>query len=188
MAQAYRGLCASCELKRKRSTTYARVVLNIPNNISECRAGLEKVRLSLLNQHCCFDYPLESNGTLFLPCYAETKDALSSSRSHTPVPSRTSSPQPPLANGNRLDMPGHLTIRVIEGRNLALPPNVVIPEAIESAVKLGHQRKPSNRESLQPRKCWWLPYVVLEYDNNAILIDAIGGQLSLPTWRSHAQL
>lgn len=103
------------------------------------------------------------------------------------MPSRTGSPLPPPQNTNPIDKPGHLTIRVIEGRNLALPPSVSIPPAIEYAVKLGHQRK-SSRESGQPRKCWWLPYVVLEYDNNAILIDAIGGQLSIPVWRSHADL
>lgn len=106
------------------------------------------------------------------------------------MPSRSATPQPQAQNGNRLDRTGHLTIRVIEGRNLALPPNVSIPPAVEQAVKLSHQRKRSDldRDYLQPRKCWWLPYVVLEYDNNAILIDAIGGQLSLPTWRSHANL
>ncbi len=40
----------------------------------------------------------------------------------------------------------------------------------------------SNRHSLQRRQHWWLPYVVLEFDKNEVLIDAIGGDLASPSW------
>lgn len=119
----------------------------------------------------------------------EAKDAFSHSRSQTPMQSRSVTPTPPSEPTSvRLEKFGHLTVRVIEGRNLALPPNEPIPPAIENAVKVEHLRGPTSRESLQPVKRWWLPYLVLEYDKNAILVDAIGGQLSVPMWCSHAHL
>jgi serum/glucocorticoid-regulated kinase 2 len=41
---------------------------------------------------------------------------------------------------------------------------------------------------LQRKRFWWLPYVVLEFDKNEILIDALGGDLSNPVWNYRAQL
>lgn len=34
----------------------------------------------------------------------------------------------------------------------------------------------------------WLPYVVLEFDKNEILIDAMGGDLACPVWNYRADL
>ncbi|KAF9519393.1 hypothetical protein BS47DRAFT_1337145 [Hydnum rufescens UP504] len=123
----------------------------------------------------------------------KAKDVLTpGSRSHTPVPSRSSTPQPSNYGGSpraslSAERTGLLTIRVIEGRNLSLPPGVGIPAPVEHALKAGHQRKPSsNRESVQRRRCWWIPYVVLEYDKNEIMIDALGGQMTSPSWLSQA--
>jgi serum/glucocorticoid-regulated kinase 2 len=66
---------------------------------------------------------------------------------------------------------------------------VGIPTPVEQALKSGHQRKPSsNRESVQRRRCWWIPYVVLEYDKNEIMVDALGGQMTSPSWLSQADL
>ena len=45
---------------------------------------------------------------------------------------------------------------------------------------MGDPRK--NRDSLQRRQLWWLPYVVLEFDKNEVLVDALGGDLSSPVW------
>ena len=39
-----------------------------------------------------------------------------------------------------------------------------------------------NRDSLQRKQLWWLPYVVLEFDKNEVLVDALGGDLSSPVW------
>ena len=50
------------------------------------------------------------------------------------------------------------------------------------------RNKKSNRDSLQRRQCWWLPYVVLEFDKNEILIDALGGELNAPVWMYTAHL
>lgn len=46
-----------------------------------------------------------------------------------------------------------------------------------------HQRQTSvNRDSLQRKQLWWLPYVVLEFDKNEVLVDALGGDLANPVW------
>jgi serum/glucocorticoid-regulated kinase 2 len=86
---------------------------------------------------------------------------------------------------------GLLSVRVISGRGFTLPPNTPLPPAIESALLNEssnhghhHQRSSSsnNRESLQKKRYWWLPYVVLEFDKNEIMIDALGGELGAPVW------
>jgi len=41
---------------------------------------------------------------------------------------------------------------------------------------------------LQRRRYWWLPYVVLEFDKNEILIDALAGDLASPVWNYRADL
>jgi serum/glucocorticoid-regulated kinase 2 len=40
----------------------------------------------------------------------------------------------------------------------------------------------NNRDSVQRRQVWWLPYVVLEFDKNEVLVDALGGDLGSPVW------
>lgn len=40
----------------------------------------------------------------------------------------------------------------------------------------------SNRQSMQRKQCWWLPYLVLEFDKNEVLIDSLGGDISAPVW------
>ena len=41
---------------------------------------------------------------------------------------------------------------------------------------------------MQRRRYWWLPYIVLEFDKNEILIDALGGDLANPVWNYRADL
>jgi serum/glucocorticoid-regulated kinase 2 len=76
------------------------------------------------------------------------------------------------------------------GRGLALSQGIQIPDAIKSAVEsaLPARRSTSNRESVQRRRYWWLPYVVLEFDKNEVLIDALGGDLANPVWNYRADL
>ncbi len=52
--------------------------------------------------------------------------------------------------------------------------------------QMGNNR--SNRESLQRKRQWWLPYAVLEFDKNEILIDAQEGDLANPVWKFRAHL
>ncbi|GJJ68187.1 serum/glucocorticoid-regulated kinase 2 [Entomortierella parvispora] len=87
-------------------------------------------------------------------------------------------------NGNTPAAPsksGMLIIRVVEARGLTLPPgsssSPFVPKEAQSPAT-------SNRESLQRK--WWLPYAVLEFDKNEVLIDALGGEVSNPLWQYRA--
>ena len=39
-----------------------------------------------------------------------------------------------------------------------------------------------SRDSVQRKQLWWLPYVVLEFDKNEVLVDALAGDLGSPVW------
>ena len=123
-------------------------------------------------------------------CSPETnnggKDSLTPGQGDTPTPSRPTTPRP--ADGTPRS--GLLTIKVLQGRNLTLPPGSILPPAIESALASGIPRNStsSNRESVQRRRHWWLPYVVLEFDKTQIMIDSLGGDLSTPVWMYRAFL
>ncbi|CAO3599164.1 unnamed protein product [Absidia cylindrospora] len=41
----------------------------------------------------------------------------------------------------------------------------------------------SNRDSFNRKQNWWLPYVVLEFDKNEIVIDALGGDTCNPIYQ-----
>ncbi|THH30970.1 hypothetical protein EUX98_g3205 [Antrodiella citrinella] len=107
------------------------------------------------------------------------------SRSVTPIPSRSVTPKPP--DGAELRT-GMLTIRIFSGRGLALPPGMLVPEVVQKALDAGAppRRSTSNRDSMQRKRNWWLPYVVLEFDKNEVLVDALGGDLSKPEWNYRA--
>jgi serum/glucocorticoid-regulated kinase 2 len=65
----------------------------------------------------------------------------------------------------------------------------VIQHALDSATNDAARGKSTNtHDSLQRKRFWWLPYVVLECDKNEILIDALGGDLSNPVWNYRAHL
>lgn len=91
---------------------------------------------------------------------------------------------------------GLLTLRIFSGRSLALPPDVPMPEVIERALVTHQQQmaqmpeKPNvrARDSIQRKRYWWLPYVVLEFDKNEILVDALGGDIASPSWLYKANL
>jgi serum/glucocorticoid-regulated kinase 2 len=112
------------------------------------------------------------------------KDSLTPGQGETPTPSRPTTPRP--ADGSPRS--GLLTIKVLQGRGFALPPGTILPQAIEAAIATGSQRNStsSNRESIQRKRHWWLPYVVLEFDKTQIMIDSLGGDLSAPVWMYRA--
>jgi serum/glucocorticoid-regulated kinase 2 len=76
------------------------------------------------------------------------------------------------------------------GRGLALASGVRIPDVIQKALDTGPppRTSSSNRESMQRRRYWWLPYIVLEFDKNEILVDALAGDLANPVWNYRADL
>ncbi|KAI0090644.1 Pkinase-domain-containing protein [Irpex rosettiformis] len=113
----------------------------------------------------------------------ESKEAGIVSRSVTPLPpSRAQTPRPP--GTENISRSGVLTIRIFSGRGLSLPLGVQVPEIIHKA--LNSSPAASKRDSMQRKRSWWLPYVVLEFDKNEILIDALGGDLSKPEWNYRA--
>ena len=73
---------------------------------------------------------------------------------------------------------------------MALPPGTHVPEIIQKALDTypTTRRSTSNRDSMQRKRVWWLPYVVLEFDKNEILVEALGGDLSKPEWNYRADL
>ncbi|KAF7324811.1 Non-specific serine/threonine protein kinase [Mycena kentingensis (nom. inval.)] len=104
------------------------------------------------------------------------------SRSVTPIPSRPTTPKP---NGNEFRN-GMLTIRIFSGRGLALPADVSVPDSIQKALSSPQAaRTPANNRGSMQRKRH-LPYVVLEFDKNEILIDAMEGDLASPVWNYRA--
>ncbi|TEB25035.1 AGC/Akt protein kinase [Coprinellus micaceus] len=115
------------------------------------------------------------------------KENGSHSRSVTPIPpSRPTTPKAP--NDTDQFRSGMLTIRIFSGRGLTLPPGRFVPDTIQRAIENSEasRRSASNRESLQRKRFWWLPYIVLEFDKNEILIDALGGDLANPVWNYRA--
>ncbi|KAJ7103726.1 kinase-like domain-containing protein [Mycena epipterygia] len=114
----------------------------------------------------------------------DTKENGVISRSVTPIPSRPTTPKPSASSDQFRS--GLLTIRIFSGRGLSLSPDVAVPEAIQKALDTAPlARKPTNnRESMQRKR--YLPYVVLEFDKNEILIDAMDGDLSSPVWNYRA--
>ncbi|GAA95001.1 hypothetical protein E5Q_01656 [Mixia osmundae IAM 14324] len=111
----------------------------------------------------------------------------SSANKHAPSPASS------VSGGHASPLPaappqGVLLIRVIEAKNLNLPQGTALPSAIETALQTqsAHVGSPGqatkNRESVQRKSCWYLPYLVLSFDKNDILVDALGGQLTAPTW------
>jgi hypothetical protein len=80
----------------------------------------------------------------------------------------------------------------LTGRGLSLAPGVQVPEVIQKALESSPpapaRRPASNRESLQRKRNWWLPYIVLDFDNNQVLVDAMGGDLASPVWNYRTTL
>jgi serum/glucocorticoid-regulated kinase 2 len=136
--------------------------------------------------------PLTNQYSHFYLIFTE-KDAFghttSSSLSTTPIPSRSNTPKP--SSHDTMIKQGVLTVRVHSGRNFNLPPGVPLPAVIQQVLANGapHIRGGgSNRESLQRKRSWWLPYVVLSFDKQEILIDALGGEMHAPAWMYKADL
>jgi serum/glucocorticoid-regulated kinase 2 len=103
-------------------------------------------------------------------------------------------PSRPSLESQQETQNGMLTIRIFSGRNLSLPSGVALPEVVKAAMSRPaphshHSSHRGNRDSLRRERAgWWLPYVVLEFDKNEILVDALGGQIDAPQWLYKANL
>ncbi|KAF7298980.1 Non-specific serine/threonine protein kinase [Mycena indigotica] len=90
------------------------------------------------------------------------------------------------------------TIRVAWAEGLAVPDGGALPPAVQAALdsqqaKVAAAVSPSsvtqqrlanksrgNRDSVQRAQCWWLPYLVMEYEVNQVLITPLGGEIDKP--------
>lgn len=114
-----------------------------------------------------------------------------------------SKPEDPIRTTPRalkVSSPGTLVIRIVEATGLKLPEATELPERIQRALasdasnpgsvggSVGHDlnHKASNRVSVHRKQKWWLPYCILTYDKNEILVDAVGGALENPGWMYRA--
>ena len=107
---------------------------------------------------------------------------------------------------------GLLTVEISSADGLALPPGTTLPPAVQAALRsteatvaqsvnpssvtqqrlvaaankshLGHH----SRDSIQRVQCWWLPYIVMEFDVNQVLITPLGGSLECPVYMYPAHL
>lgn len=91
---------------------------------------------------------------------------------------------------------GTLSIRIIEAEGLSVPPSVRIPEVVQKAVdenlQVGNLTVGSltesqsvdkkSKDNIQRKYNWWLPYLVLEFDKNEVLVEALGGTIDNPVW------
>ena len=100
---------------------------------------------------------------------------------------------------------GLLTIRVMWAEGLSLPDGAPLPPAVQAALassrakaaaavspsSVTQQRmlkKRGNRDSVQRAQCWWLPYMVMEFDVNQVLITSLGGDIGKPVYMYQAHL
>ncbi|TFK80444.1 AGC/Akt protein kinase [Polyporus arcularius HHB13444] len=111
--------------------------------------------------------------------------------------SRSTTPTPGNLDGK--GQSGLLAIRVLWAENLALPGGAAMPPAVQAALSsqqakvaasvspssVTQQRlanRKSNRDSVQRTQCWWLPYLVMEFEVNQVLITPLGGELEKPLY------
>ncbi|KAF9013233.1 kinase-like domain-containing protein [Cyathus striatus] len=128
----------------------------------------------------------------------KTSDDASSVRSTTPTPAN-----PEGREGLPVFRSGLLTIRVLGAEGISLPAGTAVPSAVQSALlsqqakvaasvspsSVTQQRlatKKGNRDSIQRMQCWWLPYLVMEYEVNQVLITPLGGELDKPLYMYQA--
>ncbi|KAF6757398.1 AGC/Akt protein kinase [Ephemerocybe angulata] len=124
---------------------------------------------------------------------------VSATRSTTPTPGN-----PDGKKSKPKFRSGLLTIRVLWAEGLGLPSGVPVPDVVQNALtsqqaKVAasvspssvhqqrlHKRSKGNRDSVQRTQCWWLPYLVMEYEVNQVLITPLGGELEKPLYMYQA--
>ncbi|KZT28827.1 Pkinase-domain-containing protein [Neolentinus lepideus HHB14362 ss-1] len=99
---------------------------------------------------------------------------------------------------------GTLTISVSGAQGLSLPSGTLIPPAVQAAqvsqqakatecVSLSsvreerlRERETKKRDSVERMQCWWLPYLILEFEVNQIIITPLGGVMENPVYMYQA--
>ncbi|THV00841.1 serine/threonine protein kinase [Dendrothele bispora CBS 962.96] len=118
---------------------------------------------------------------------------------------RSTTPTPGNPDGKPGARSGLLAIRVLWAEGLSLPSGTTLPPAVQNALasqqaKVAASVSPSSvqqqrlaktkgnrcRDSIQRTQCWWLPYIVMEYEVNQVLITPLGGDLEKPLYMYQA--
>ena len=120
--------------------------------------------------------------------------------------SRSTTPTPRNPDGSRPQFrSGILAIHVNRAEGLELPPGVNVPPPVQSALataqaqaaltvspssvtqqRLAKQR--GHKDSVQRIGCWWLPYLVMEFEVNQIVLTPLGGDIEQPVYMYQATL
>jgi hypothetical protein len=115
-----------------------------------------------------------SSGTITAP----SQSGSSAEKSTTSLASTSSSNTNPTSDSTL--KPGRLTVQIYEAKGLTLPPGLnragERPASSSSATARGHDRGKPSRSHLS------LPYIVLEFDKNEVLLETNYGELSAPVW------
>jgi serum/glucocorticoid-regulated kinase 2 len=99
---------------------------------------------------------------------------------------------------------GILSIRVLWAEGISVPQGNSVPAVVQAALssqqaKVASSISPASvsqsrlavrgkRDSIQRTQCWWLPYIVMEFEVNQILITPLGGDLDKPLYMYQAHL
>ncbi|OLL22790.1 Serine/threonine-protein kinase gad8 [Neolecta irregularis DAH-3] len=107
--------------------------------------------------------------TSLSPAPASSRSSASSTATITP------STHMPLTDSLN---PGLLSVGVLSAKGLTLPPGIEPPARPSSSSSFfrGHQSRSSRQLAAL------LPYVVMEFDKNEVLVDAIKGSIQEPEW------
>ena len=123
-----------------------------------------------------------SSGTITSPSQAAALSASDNKPStSSSVPASLSSADPDSPTSDSTLKPGRLTVQIFEAKGLTLPPGVNRPperppSSSASSVPRGHDRAKPSRSHLA------LPYIVLEFDKNQVVLETNYGELSAPVW------
>lgn len=129
---------------------------------------------------------------------------LRSKKSVSTLRSNGASPTPSEPSAAAEPRTGLLAIYVEHCEGLALPSGVDLPPAVQKALgsdqaRVAASASPSSvtqhrlasrskgsRDSVQRTQCWWLPYLLLEYEVNQVLIQPLGGSVQKPLFMYQA--
>ena len=117
---------------------------------------------------------------------------------------RSTTPTPGNPGGIPVHTSGLLAIRVSWAEDLTVPGGAV-PPAVQAALRSQQAKvaasvspssvtqhrlanRKSNRDSVQRTQCWWLPYLVMEFEVNQVLITPLGGELGKPLYMYETHL
>ena len=90
-------------------------------------------------------------------------------------------PHPSVPNDSTL-RPGLLSVHISQAKEITLPPGISRPSETTSHSSSLLTSSRNNTHFRSKSLNWHLPYIVLEFDKNQIIVDGQSGELELPNW------